>query len=128
MRARVRERLRQNAEVVGTDEAFFEDDDTETPIRDLFTEKSGVLDDDDDAEVDLASQALEIWNQAVKANPELNKIISEMPNVVYSTKAHAPTPTEPEGVLVILEPLTATMRLHGLTTTVKRLPNRSSPF
>ncbi len=100
LRARVRERLQQNAEVVGTDEAFFEDDTTDSPIRDLFTEKSGVLDDDDDAEVDLASQALEIWNQAVKANPELSKIISEMPNVVYSTKAHSPTPTEPEGVLV----------------------------
>jgi len=100
LRARVRERLRQNAEVVGTDEAFFEDDKTDNPLRDLFTEKSGVLDDDDDAEVDLASQALEIWNQALKANPELHKIISEMPNVVYSTKAHQPSPDAPEGVLV----------------------------
>jgi Superfamily II DNA and RNA helicases len=64
LRARVRERLRQNAEVVGTDEAFFEDDKTDNPLRDLFTEKSGVLDDDDDAEVDLASQALEIWESS----------------------------------------------------------------
>ncbi len=44
LRSRIRQRLQENAEVVGTDEAFFEDEDA-TTIRDLYTEKQGVLDD-----------------------------------------------------------------------------------
>src|SRR5262249_28058956 len=44
LRARVRQRLRENAEVVGTDESFFEDDQNDEIIRDLFTEKAGILD------------------------------------------------------------------------------------
>ena len=53
--------------MVGTDEAFFEDDDAAT-IRDLYTEKQGVLDDSDD-EVDLAPYAWQIWKQATKTTP-----------------------------------------------------------
>ena len=44
LRSRVHARLLQNAEVVGTDEAFFEDDD-ESVIVDLYNERSGLLDD-----------------------------------------------------------------------------------
>src|SRR5207244_9405100 len=64
LRGRVRQRLRQNAEVVGTDEAFFEDDD-DRPIIDLYNERETVLDGDDDREVDLASRAYQIWRDAV---------------------------------------------------------------
>ena len=69
LRNRVRTRLRQNAEVVGTDEAFFEDEANDQAVRDLFTEKSGILDGDDDREVDLASRALEIWKKALNTIP-----------------------------------------------------------
>ena len=41
------QRLQENAEVVGTDEAFFEDDRNDR-CRDLFTEKAGLLDGDAD--------------------------------------------------------------------------------
>lgn len=41
LRARVKQRLRENAEVVGTDEAFFEDDHIERQIVDLYNEKQG---------------------------------------------------------------------------------------
>src|SRR5207249_11455287 len=44
LRARVRQRLHENAEVVGTDEAFFEDDRNDEIVRDLFTEKAGIMD------------------------------------------------------------------------------------
>lgn len=37
------QRLHENAEVVGTDEAFFEEDDDDQIVRDLFTEKAGIL-------------------------------------------------------------------------------------
>ena len=43
LRTRVRTRLDQNAEVVGTDEAFFEDED-ERAVRDLYHEQAGILD------------------------------------------------------------------------------------
>lgn len=85
LRSRIRQRLKENAEVVGTDEAFFEDDDAAT-IRDLYTEKQGVLDDNDD-EVDLASYAWQIWKQATQDNPELAHAVESLPPVVYSAKA-----------------------------------------
>ena len=100
LRARVRQRLQENAEVVGTDEAFFEDDRNDQAIRDLFTEKAGILDGDADTEVDLGSYAFQIWKNAIDRNPSLQKIIADLPNVVYSTKPHVPRMEQPEGVLV----------------------------
>lgn len=102
LRDRVRQRLRENAEVVGTDEQFFEDDRNDQTIRDLFTEKAGILDGDADGEVDLASYAYEIWKNAITADPELQKLIPELSPVVYSTRRHEPKPDQPEGVLVYL--------------------------
>ncbi len=100
LRWRVRRRLKENAEVVGADEAYFEDDLDDRTILDLYHEKAGILDDDPDTEVDLASYAYEIWNNATKADPKLAKLIPDMPPVVYSAKAHKPREDAPEGVLV----------------------------
>ena len=86
LRSRVRQRLQENAEVVGTDETFFEDETHDGLIRDLFTEKSGALDDPEDSEVDLASLAYQIWKNACDIDPTLKKAISDLPNVVFSTK------------------------------------------
>src|SRR5229473_7276264 len=102
LRNRVRQRLRENAEVVGTDEAFFEDDADDRPILDLYNEKSGILDGDADSEVDLASYAYQIWKNATDANPPLKSIIENLPNVVFSTRAHDGTITAPQGVLVYM--------------------------
>ena len=46
---------------------------------------------EEDAEVDLASYAYQIWKNAIDRNPELEKIIPAMPNVVFSTRPHQPT-------------------------------------
>jgi hypothetical protein len=92
----------QNAEVVGTDEAFFEDDRDEQVIRDLFTERSGILDGDADTEVDLASYAYQIWKNATDADPGLKKTVSELAPVVYTAKNHQPKDGQPEGVLVYM--------------------------
>ncbi len=102
LRQRVRQRLAQNAEVIGTDEAFFEGDKTNTRIHDLYSEKVGTLDGDDDGEVDLASTAFQIWKNATDADPTLHKAITAMPDVVFSTKPHTPTKARPEGALVFL--------------------------
>jgi hypothetical protein len=103
LRARVRTRLKENAEVVGTDEAFFEDDRDDQVVLDLYNEKANILDGEIDTEVDLASYAYQIWKNAITKKPDLQKIIPELPPVVYSTKAHKPKERDPEGVLVYLK-------------------------
>lgn len=102
LRSRVRQRLLENAEVVGTDEMFFEDDRNDETVRDLFTEKAGILDGDADTEVDLASYAYQIWKNATDADPNLNNIIPNLPPIAYSAREHKPTAQSPEGVLVYL--------------------------
>jgi hypothetical protein len=97
LRARVRQRLQENAEVVGTDETFFEDERHDDLIRDLFTERSGILDDPEDNEVDLASLAYQIWKNACDIEPSLKKTIPDMANVVFSTKALSDVPPKPAG-------------------------------
>lgn len=88
LRARIRQRLKENAEVVGTDEEFFDDEQQEeaNTLRNLYTEQSGVLDDNDD-EVDLASYAWQIWKQATQDDPDLARAVESLPPVVYSAKA-----------------------------------------
>lgn len=102
LRSRVRNRLRENAEVVGSDESFFEDQSDEQMVRDLFTERAGILDGDDDADVDLASQAYQIWKNATDNDPELRKNIEALPDVVFSTMPHVAINNRPQGVLVYM--------------------------
>ncbi len=102
LRSRVRQRLQENGEVIGTDEQFFEDERNADQLRDLFTEKSGILDDEADSEVDLASYAYQIWRDAIKGQPALEKKIAEMPDVVLSTREHVPSVEQPAGVLVYM--------------------------
>jgi hypothetical protein len=102
LRARVRDRLKENQEVVGSDEAFFEDDNKDNPIQDLYSEKSGILDGDDDGEVDLASYAFQIWQNAITADPKLKKLVEDLPDVVFATKATPPGTDAKEGALVYI--------------------------
>jgi superfamily II DNA or RNA helicase len=85
LRGRLRQRISQNAEVVGSDEVFFEGDPVN--LYDLYSEKSGILDGEQEDEVDLASQAYQIWKNAIDKQPELQKTIPNLPNVIYATKA-----------------------------------------
>jgi len=103
LRVRVQRRLAENAEVVGADETFFEDEHANRKILDLYHEKAGILDgDDDEGEVDLASFAYQIWKNAVTADPALEKVVQQLPPAVFSTKSHVSTKKEPDGVLVYL--------------------------
>ncbi len=97
LRERLVRRIRENAEVVGADEVFFDGDPIN--VEDLYNEKTGILDDEEDNEVDLTSTAYEIWNQASKARPELKKIIPALPNVIYSTKTLPNEIIEGEGII-----------------------------
>ena len=84
LRGRLRTRIQENAETVGSDEVFFEGDPIN--IEDLFNERAGILDDEDEVEVDLASYAYQIWKNATDADPTLLKRIPDMPHVIFGTK------------------------------------------
>ena len=102
LRGRVRQRLHENAEVVGTDEAFFEDEQERQELLDLYNEKAGILDGDSETEVDLASYAYQIWKNAIDRSPALERIIPALPSVVFSTRSHEATDKMPHGVLAYL--------------------------
>ncbi|MBL8133212.1 MAG: NgoFVII family restriction endonuclease [Anaerolineae bacterium] len=103
LRARVRQRLAENSEVVGSDEQFFDDDQLAAQLRDLYTEKSGILDFEADTEVDLASYAYQIWANATRDNPALAKKIADLPDVVYSTRRYVGSVQRPQGVLTYMK-------------------------
>ena len=102
LRGRVRQRLHENAEVVGTDEAFFEDEQERQELLGLYNEKAGILDGDSETEVDLASYAYQIWKNAIDRSPALERIIPALPSVVFSTRLHEATDKMPHGVLAYL--------------------------
>lgn len=97
LRERLSRRIQQNAEVVGSDETFFDGDPVN--LHDLYNEKSGIFDDEDDTDVDLASYAYQIWKNAIDSDAALAKIIPDMPNVIYATKENT-LEKEKEGVIV----------------------------
>ena len=63
--------------------AFFEDERERQKLLDLYNEKAGILDGEDETEVDLASYAYQIWKNAIDRYPELQKTIPALPPVVY---------------------------------------------
>ncbi len=104
LRSRVKSRLTENAEVVGSDEAFFEDQIDLKTLENLYNQKEGVLDgDEDDGEVDLASEAYQIWKNAIDADPSLAKSIPALPDVVYSSRPWVAQDGLPEGVVVFMK-------------------------
>ena len=103
LRSRVRQRLEENGEVVGSDEQFFEDDKPARQLRDLYTEKSGILDQEADSEVDLSSYAYQEWANAIKEDPRLKKKIEELPDVVYSSRHYQGSADHPQGVITYVK-------------------------
>jgi superfamily II DNA or RNA helicase len=93
LRARLYRRLQENQEVIGTDESFFGEG-TLSVVKDLYTEKAGVFDEDQDEDVDISSVALHIWNSA---SEEDRKAALALPQAVYATRTLPPT-EEQDGV------------------------------
>ena len=98
----MRQRLQENAEVVGTDEAFFEDERERQKLLDLYNEKAGILDGDADNEVDLASYAYQIWKNAIDRFPGLQKTIPRCRRSSFRPSRIKPTEKKPHGALVYL--------------------------
>lgn len=99
LRGRLNQRINESAQVIGSDEIFF--DGNEQNLRDMFNEKSEVLDDDEDTDIDLSSRAYQIWKDATDANPSLKTIIPSLSNVIYSTKEK--TDNQKTGVITYLK-------------------------
>ncbi len=101
LRGRLRRRLQENGEVVGADEAFFEDDPNDHAVLDLYSEKAGILDDEADGlGVDPTSEAFQVWKNATDADPSLRRKVEALPDVVYSSRAHAAHQGRPPGAIV----------------------------
>jgi len=89
LRQRLVSRLRENQEVIGTDESFFGEEAAKR-LRDIYTEKADTLDDEgDDEDIDLSSLALQVWNSA---SEEDRKAAVALPSIASATRAL----TEPE--------------------------------
>ena len=88
LRKRIRERLGENARLLGSDEEFFGDASEKQIIAGVYDESSpfGIAGIED---VDPVSMAYEIWRHASDAHPELAQRVADLPNVVYSTKSGA---------------------------------------
>jgi superfamily II DNA or RNA helicase len=84
LRGRLQKRIKENAETVGSDEIFFDGDPIN--INDLYNEKAGILDEEDEMEVDLASYCYQLWKNGVDTHAELKNIIPTLPDVVYAAK------------------------------------------
>ena len=85
LRGRLQTRINQNAELIGSDERFFEGN--MVNLKQVYEEKISLEEDDD--ETDLISKAYDIWRQATKDNATLKKRIENLPDVVYSAKRAA---------------------------------------
>lgn len=98
LRNRLKKRIAENAEVVGSDEVFFDGDPIN--IADLYSEKSGMLDEDgEDDDIDLSSYAYQIWHNATKNNTSLKTKIESMSDVVFSAKENT-FAQEKEGAII----------------------------
>ena len=98
LRERLHRRMKDNAELIGTDERFFEGDQQtrEQALRDLY-DGSAQLEEVED-ETDLLSRAYDIWRQAERADPKLAKKIKQLPDVIYSAKST----TDNDGVIAYI--------------------------
>ena len=126
LRRRVRERLKENAEVVGADEPFFEDEADHQTILNLYHEQAGILDGDADGEVDLASHAYQIWKNAIDRDPPLEQTVSALPDVVFSSRARTRRPrSDPKACWYSRARRMATTRSRTLDATARASPSRS---
>ena len=99
LRGRIRERLAENAELLGSDEQFFGDEREREIIHGLYDESSNYMLTDAVDDVDPVSMAYEIWRHAQDQHPELAQRASSLPNVVHSTR-ESPDRSGRSGVLV----------------------------
>ena len=101
LRARIRDRLGENARLLGSDEEFFGDPTEQAVISGRYDTHP---EDDPQDDVDPVSMAYEIWHHAEQHHAEAAQKAAHLPNVVYSTKTTRPD--TPSGVVVHTQTVT----------------------
>ncbi|MCY3561817.1 MAG: helicase-related protein [bacterium] len=96
LRGRIRERLAEQAALLGSDEQFFGDPSERRSLSALYDEHSDFEAADGAEDVDPVSMAYEIWRRASETHPHLAEAAAALPDVVHATKAatapEAPSP------------------------------------
>jgi len=87
LRGRIRQRLGDNARLLGSDETFLGDPSERQIISGVYDEHSAYGPGTTAAEdVDPVSMAYEIWRHAERNHPDIAKRVASLPNIVYATK------------------------------------------
>lgn len=95
LQRRLLQRLQANQEIIGTDEAFF-DETVQKRFRDLYAGKEEVLQEEEaEEDIDIASLALQVWNSA--SQDERQKAL-DLPLIAAGTKPVS-SPEEKAGVI-----------------------------
>ena len=87
LRERIRERLAEQAALLGSDEQFFGDSSERHRLGALYDEHSDFALTDSDDDVDPVSMAYEIWRHATEAHPDLAEAAAALPDVVHATRS-----------------------------------------
>ncbi len=98
LRKRIKQRLGESANLLGSDEEYFGDDTEKRFIEGVYDEKADQPGESTDS-VDAVSMAYEIWRRAEAEHPDIAETVKGLPNIVYSTKQAARQSTG-SGVLV----------------------------
>ena len=98
LRGRIRERLAEQAALLGSDEQFFGDPSERHRLGALYDEHSEFALADPTDDVDPVSMAYEIWRRARETHPEQAKEAAALPDVVHATRSV--TATEAGGAAV----------------------------
>ena len=116
LKGRVKRRLEENAETVGSDERFFEEDREENQkLIELYHENSSRLNEEDEGEVDLVSEAYKVWETAKQETPDIVAEVEKLGGGVHATRDHQGSPENPAGTLVYVRTRDGTHLLRWLT-------------
>lgn len=87
LRQRLIQRLRENHQILGSDEYFFEEREVETKLRALYADRPEVLEEEGqvEEEVDLAAEALAVWR---KASPKDREHALALPPMSRTATSH----------------------------------------
>ncbi len=87
LRGRIRERLAEQAALLGSDEQFFGDPSERHRLGALYDEHSDFALADPVEDVDPVSMAYEIWRHATETHPDLADAAAALPDVVHATRS-----------------------------------------
>lgn len=93
LRERIRERLAEQAALLGSDEQFFGDPSERHRLGALYDEHSDFALAEGGDDVDPVSMAYEIWRHATEAHPHLAEAAAALADVVHATRSVGTTDT-----------------------------------